>query len=112
MPAQALTAVSRSQAGVARAFILAAAIALVLALVASLPGGQSRYRRRCGAWLRVATRVDAGDLHPRIHAAEASAREVRVLADAFNHMLDRLDSRVRRRSASSSPTPRTSCARP
>jgi signal transduction histidine kinase len=37
----------------------------------------------------VAARVDAGDLHPRIHDPGGQG-EVRVLADAFNHMLDRL----------------------
>ena len=38
----------------------------------------------------VAARVDAGDLHPRIHDPGGQGHEVRVLADAFNHMLDRL----------------------
>jgi signal transduction histidine kinase len=38
----------------------------------------------------VAAQVDAGDLHPRIHGAGGEGEEVRVLADAFNHMLDRL----------------------
>ena len=38
----------------------------------------------------VAARVDAGDLHPRIHNPGAQGYEVGVLADAFNHMLDRL----------------------
>ncbi len=87
---QALTAVSRSQAGVARAFLLAAAITLVLALVASyLVGGRvSAPLRRLAA---LATRVDGGDLRPRMQAAEASSREVRVLSEALNHMLDRLE---------------------
>ncbi len=38
----------------------------------------------------VAARVDAGDLYPRIHGVSGEAQELRVLADAFNHMLDRL----------------------
>jgi signal transduction histidine kinase len=38
----------------------------------------------------VAKRVDGGDLHPRIHGLEVYGEEVRVLADAFNHMLARL----------------------
>ena len=38
----------------------------------------------------VAARVDAGDLHPRIHDLGGEAGELQVLADAFNHMLDRL----------------------
>jgi two-component system OmpR family sensor kinase len=87
---EALTAVSRSQAGVARAFLLAAAITLVLALIASyLVGGRvsAPLRRLAG----LAARVDGGDLRPRMPAADASSREVRVLSEAFNHMLDRLE---------------------
>ena len=38
----------------------------------------------------VAARVDAGDLHPRIHEPGGQGDEVKVLADSFNHMLDRL----------------------
>jgi signal transduction histidine kinase len=39
----------------------------------------------------VAARVDAGDLHPRIgDRGEHGQAEVRVLAEAFDHMLDRL----------------------
>src|SRR5947208_7912600 len=37
-----------------------------------------------------ATRVDAGELEPRIPKASGHGREVRVLAEAFNRMLDRL----------------------
>jgi signal transduction histidine kinase len=39
---------------------------------------------------RVAARVDDGDLHPRMTLPPSASREIRVLADAFNHMLDRL----------------------
>jgi two-component system sensor histidine kinase MprB len=39
---------------------------------------------------RLAVRVDAGDLSPRMHPTAATTREVRVLGEAFNHMLDRL----------------------
>jgi signal transduction histidine kinase len=38
----------------------------------------------------VAARVDAGDLRPRIHEQGGQSEEVQVLAEAFNHMLDRL----------------------
>ena len=34
--------------------------------------------------------VDAGDLTPRMSVPPSASREVRVLAYAFNHMLDRL----------------------
>jgi two-component system, OmpR family, sensor kinase len=39
---------------------------------------------------QVATRVDAGDLGPRREISGGRVDEVRVLADAFNRMLDRL----------------------
>ncbi|HEX5308497.1 MAG TPA: HAMP domain-containing sensor histidine kinase [Solirubrobacteraceae bacterium] len=84
-----LAAVSHAQGSVARAFLLAFALALVGALVAAYLVGTrvSRPLRRMAA---VAARVDAGDLHPRIHDVSAEASELRVLADSFNHMLDRL----------------------
>lgn len=84
-----LAAVSHAQASVARAFILAGILALAGALLASYLIGTrvSRPLRRMAA---VAARVDAGDLHPRIHDPGGEGYEVRVLADAFNHMLDRL----------------------
>lgn len=40
---------------------------------------------------RTAAAVDAGDLTPRTDADPAAVAEVRVLAEAFDHMLDRLD---------------------
>jgi two-component system OmpR family sensor kinase len=84
-----LASVSDAQAGVARAFILGGALALAGALLASyLIGGRvSRPLRRMAG---VAARVDAGDLQPRIELSGSESEEVRVLADAFNHMLDRL----------------------
>jgi two-component system, OmpR family, sensor kinase len=84
-----LAAVAHAQRGVARAFILAGILALAGALFASYLIGirVSRPLRRMAA---VAARVDAGDLHPRIHDPGGQGDEVRVLADAFNHMLDRL----------------------
>jgi signal transduction histidine kinase len=84
-----LQAVHSAQHGIARAFVLAGALALAAALFASyLVGARvSRPLRRMAA---IAARVDAGELEPRIHEAGGPGNEVRVLADAFNHMLDRL----------------------
>ncbi len=81
--------IARAQEGVARTFVLAGALMLLVALLASYLVGSvvSRPLRRMAA---VAARVDAGDLHPRIHDVGARRDEVRVLADSFNHMLDRL----------------------
>jgi signal transduction histidine kinase len=86
---EALAIVDRSQADVARSFALAGAIALVLALIASYLVGarvSAPLRRLAGT----AARVDAGDLQPRMDVDASTTGEVRVLAEAFNHMLDRL----------------------
>jgi two-component system, OmpR family, sensor kinase len=84
-----LSAVARAQHGVIRSFVLAGAIALLLAVLASYFAGArvSAPLRRLAA---LAARVDAGELAPRMPVHEHDMREVRVLAEAFNHMLDRL----------------------
>jgi two-component system OmpR family sensor kinase len=84
-----LLTVTHAQGGVARAFILAGILTLAGALLASYLIGTrvSRPLRRMAA---VAAQVDAGDLHPRIHDLDSQGGEMRVLAVAFNHMLDRL----------------------
>ncbi len=84
-----LAPVAHAQKGVARAFILAGILALVGALLGAYLIGtrMSRPLRRMAA---VAARIDAGDLHPRIRRPDGHGNEIRVLADAFNHMLDRL----------------------
>ena len=84
-----LASVTHAQNGVARAFILAGILALAGALLGGYLIGTrvSHPLRRMAA---VAARVDAGDLHPRIHDLGGQGEEVRVLAEAFNHMLDRL----------------------
>jgi two-component system, OmpR family, sensor kinase len=84
-----LNPVENAQHGVARAFILAGAVVLVLALVASYLAGAhvTAPLRRMAA---VAARVDAGDLGPRMKLSGDPGDEVQVLGDAFNHMLDRL----------------------
>jgi two-component system, OmpR family, sensor kinase len=83
-----LAGVAHAQRGVARAFTLAGILALAGALLGALLIGarMSRPLRRMAA---VAARVDAGDLAPRIHQ-DGQGQEIRVLSDAFNHMLDRL----------------------
>ena len=87
--AEPLAVVDRAQHGVARAFVLAGAVVLLLALVASYLAG-ARVSAPLRRMAQVATRVDAGDLGPRMEISGERADEVRVLADAFNRMLDRL----------------------
>jgi two-component system, OmpR family, sensor kinase len=86
---ESLASVGRASEGVARAFILAGVLTLAGALLGALLIG-SRFTRPLRRMAAVATRVDAGDLHPRIHEVGRPGDEMRVLADAFNHMLDRL----------------------
>ncbi|MFZ0089333.1 MAG: ATP-binding protein [Solirubrobacteraceae bacterium] len=84
-----LAVVEQAQHGVARAFALAGAVTLAIALLASYLAGarvSAPLRRMAG----VATRVDAGELDPRMEITSPEGSEVRVLAEAFNHMLDRL----------------------
>jgi len=84
-----LALVERAQHGVARAFVLAGAVVLLLALFASYLAG-ARVSAPLRRMAQVATRVDAGDLGPRMEISGDRRDEVRVLADAFNRMLDRL----------------------
>jgi signal transduction histidine kinase len=84
-----LAIVERAQHSVAESFAIAGALALALALIASYLAGASvslPLRRMA----RVATRVDDGDLHPRMDVPAGASGEVRILAESFNHMLDRL----------------------
>jgi signal transduction histidine kinase len=84
-----LASIAHAQRGVARAFILAGLLALAGTLLASYLIG-SRLSRPLRRMAAVAARVNAGDLHPRIHDPGRQGEEVTVLAEAFNHMLDRL----------------------
>jgi signal transduction histidine kinase len=86
---QPLDLVESAQHGVARAFLFAGIVVLVLALLASYLAGSrvsAPLRRMAG----VAARVDAGDLAPRMELTGRRSDEVHVLAESFNHMLDRL----------------------
>ena len=87
---ESLELVTRAQRSVARAFLIAGALGLALVLIASYLAGAvvSAPLRRMA---RVATRVDDGDLLPRMSPPPSAASEIRVLAESFNHMLDRLE---------------------
>jgi two-component system, OmpR family, sensor kinase len=86
-----LIVVARAQHSIARSFLIAGAVALALALIASYLAGASvtlPLRRMA----KVAARVDDGDLDPRMHVPATASTEIRVLAETFNNMLDRLQS--------------------
>ena len=84
-----LAAVHSAQVGVAKAFILAGILVLICALLAAYLIG-TRFSAPLRGMASVAARVDAGDLHPRMHEVRDPPEEIHVLAEAFNHMLDRL----------------------
>jgi signal transduction histidine kinase len=93
-----LNSIRQAQSAIVRAFLLAAALTLVAAVLASYLVG-ARVTRPLRRMARIAARVDGGDLNPRIHASGGRADEVRVLADSFDRMLDRLsDAFARQRS--------------
>jgi signal transduction histidine kinase len=84
-----LAIVTRAQRSIVRSFAIAGALAVVLALIASYLAGASvslPLRRMA----RVAAQVDDGDLHPRMDTTRLAGDELRVLAESFNRMLDRL----------------------
>ena len=84
-----LAIVTRAQRSIVRSFMIAGALAVVLALIASYLAGASvslplrRMARGGGAG-------DDGDLHPRMDTTQLAGGELRVLAESFNRMLDRL----------------------
>jgi two-component system, OmpR family, sensor kinase len=84
-----LAMVERAQHSVARAFVLAGSVTLLIALLASYVAG-ARVTAPLRRMASVAARVDAGDLEPRMDPPSSSGQEVQVLAESFNHMLDRL----------------------
>jgi signal transduction histidine kinase len=84
-----LEVVGRAQRGVAKTFLLAGAITIALALLAAYAAG-ARVSAPLRRLAQIATRVDAGDLAPRMDVPASAGGEVGVLARAFDHMLDRL----------------------
>ena len=92
--ANPLTPVERAQSSLRHTFLIVGAVALAAAAAAGIALATmiaSPLRRIA----RVAAAVDAGDLSKR--AGPMTARgEVRVLSDAFDHMLDRLERTFKR----------------
>jgi signal transduction histidine kinase len=87
----------RAKRAVRDEFLLAG----VLAVLAALTGGfavASRVAAPLRRMARVAARVDAGDLGPRMQIGDRHD-EVRMLAEAFDHMLDRLQDAFDRQTA-------------
>ncbi len=94
---ESLTPVEDALDGITRAFAIGGTLTLAAALLAGflLAAGFARPLRRMA---RIAARVDAGDLSPRIEY-RGPRNETRILADAFDHMLDRLEEAFARQQA-------------
>lgn len=85
-----ISPIEDAQSDVEKTFLLVGAATLLAALLAGylLAARTASPLRRFAA---TATRVDGGDLTPRLASDPSSAAELRTLAEAFNHMLDRLE---------------------
>ena len=86
---QPLAVVESAQHGLAGAFVLAGALVLLIASIASYIAG-ARVSAPLRRMAQVAARVDAGELSPRMEVSREGRGELAILAEAFNHMLDRL----------------------
>ncbi|HEY5053116.1 MAG TPA: ATP-binding protein [Solirubrobacterales bacterium] len=86
----AISPIADAQSDVEKTFLVVGGAALVAALLAGylLAARTASPLRRYAA---TAAEIDAGDLTPRLEPGPADAAELRTLAEAFNHMLDRLD---------------------
>jgi signal transduction histidine kinase len=86
---QPLAPVDNALDGIQRSFAIGGTITLAAALLIGflLAAGFARPLQRMA---QIAARVDAGDLSPRIDA-RGPRDEMRILADTFDHMLDRLE---------------------
>ncbi|HEX4033270.1 MAG TPA: ATP-binding protein [Solirubrobacteraceae bacterium] len=95
--AQSLQPVDDATDDITRSFAIGGTITLAVALLAGvlLAAGFARPLARMA---RIAARVDAGDLSPRIEY-QGLPDETRILADAFDHMLDRLEEAFARQQA-------------
>jgi two-component system, OmpR family, sensor kinase len=94
---ESLASVEDALDGITRAFAVGGTLTLAAALLVGflLAAGFARPLRRMA---RIAARVDAGDLSPRMEY-RGPRNETRILADAFDHMLDRLEEAFARQQA-------------
>ncbi|MGN6170255.1 MAG: sensor histidine kinase [Solirubrobacteraceae bacterium] len=92
--ANPLTPLLQAQASLRRTFIVVAIVALAVAIAAGI-GLASLIAAPLRRIARVAAAVDAGDLSLRSGPVAASG-EVRVLSEAFDRMLDRLERAFKR----------------
>jgi signal transduction histidine kinase len=85
-----ISPIEDARSDVEKTFVLVGGATLIAALFAGylLAARTAAPLRR---FAETAARIDAGDLKPRLESSPSDAAELRTLAEAFNHMLDRLD---------------------
>jgi signal transduction histidine kinase len=85
-----ISPIEDARSDVEKTFVLVGGATLIAALFAGylLAARTASPLRR---FAETAAEIDAGDLTPRLDASPSDAAELRTLAEAFNHMLDRLD---------------------
>jgi two-component system OmpR family sensor kinase len=86
--------IERAQAGLRYTFLVVGVVALVVSFAVAL-WVATLITRPLRRMARVATEVDAGDLTHRIGNV-GTGDEVSMLADSFDHMLDRLETAFKR----------------
>ena len=85
-----ISPISDAQSDVEKTFLAVGGATLVAALLAGYLLA-ARTASPLRHFAQTASEIDAGDLTPRLRSDPRDAAELRILADAFNHMLDRLD---------------------
>ncbi len=88
--AEHMAPIEDAQADMEKTFLIATVLTLGAALLLGYVVA-ARTAAPLRRLARTAAAVDAGDLTPRTDADPSAVAEVRVLAEAFDHMLDRLD---------------------
>jgi len=85
-----ISPISDAQSDVEKTFLLVGGATLIAALLAGYLLA-ARTASPLRQFAQTASEIDAGDLTPRLRSGPGDAAELRILAEAFNHMLDRLD---------------------
>jgi two-component system OmpR family sensor kinase len=93
-----ISPIEDAQSDVQTTFILVGGATLAMALIAGYLLA-ARTASPLRGYAATASRIDAGDLSPRLEVEPSSSAELRVLAETFNHMLDRLESAFARQRA-------------
>jgi two-component system OmpR family sensor kinase len=85
-----ISPISDAQSDVEKTFLLVGGATLVAALLAGYLLA-ARTASPLRQFAHTASEIDAGDLTPRLRSGPGDAAELRILAESFNHMLNRLD---------------------